>query len=110
MEIRPAGPADTGAIQWALYAALDWGPDRRLPPREFVLQHPDAARYHRGWGRAGDLGVIGTVGDELAGVAYCRLFTDDDHGEGYLDERTPEVAVAVRDGHRGAGVGARLLV
>jgi ribosomal protein S18 acetylase RimI-like enzyme len=73
------------------------------------MQHPEAARYHRDWGRPGDLGVIGSVNGELVGVAYCRLFTDEDHGHGYVDDETPEVAVAVRDGHRGAGVGERLL-
>jgi [ribosomal protein S18]-alanine N-acetyltransferase len=53
--------------------------------------------------------VIAEIGGELAGVAYCRLFTDEDHGHGYVDERTPEVAVAVRDDARGAGLGAQLM-
>jgi GNAT superfamily N-acetyltransferase len=38
-----------------------------------------------------------------------RLFSDDDHGHGYVDAETPEVAVAVRDGRRGEGIGTRLL-
>lgn len=53
--------------------------------------------------------MIASLGGELVGVAYCRLFTDEDHGHGYVDDETPEVAIAVRDGHRGAGVGERLL-
>jgi len=107
--VRQAGADDVAAIRWALYAALAWNPDRLLPPVELVLQHPEAERYHRDWGRPGDLGVLASVGDELVGVAYCRLFTDEDHGHGYLDEETPEVAVAVREESRGQGVGARLL-
>jgi ribosomal protein S18 acetylase RimI-like enzyme len=43
------------------------------------------------------------------GVAYCRLFTEDDHGYGYVDDHTPGVAVAVREGRRGDGLGGRLL-
>ena len=97
------------AIRWALYAALAWNPERTLPPVEFVLHHPEASRYHRGWGRPGDVGVIASLGDELVGVAYCRLFTEEDHGHGYVDDETPEVAVAVREGRRGGGVGARLM-
>jgi GNAT superfamily N-acetyltransferase len=109
VETRPAGPDDVEAIRWALYAALAWNPVRRLPPFEVVMQHPEAERYHRGWGRAGDLGVIASLGDELVGVAYCRLFTHDDHGHGYVDDETPEVAIAVADGQRGRGVGTRLM-
>lgn len=109
METRTAGPDDVAAIQWALYTALDWNPDVTLPPLEYVLEHPEAARFHRGWGRPGDLGVIAEEDGEAVGVAYCRLFTDDDHGEGYVDDATPEIAVAVRDGYRGAGLGERLL-
>lgn len=106
---RAATARDLDQIQWALYAALAWNPERELPPLEFTLEHPEVARYHRDWGRAGDLGVIAADGDELVGVAYCRLFTDEDHGHGFVDERTPEVAVAVRDDRRGQGLGGELL-
>src|SRR5207248_2962833 len=59
--------------------------------------------------RHGDLGVIATDDGEVVGVAYCRLFTDAEHGHGYVDAATPELAIAVRDGRRGEGIGARLL-
>jgi ribosomal protein S18 acetylase RimI-like enzyme len=107
--LRPAGPADVEHIRWALYTALAWDPERRLPPPEATLEHPEAARYHRDWGRRGDLGVVAERDGHVVGVAYCRLFTDADHGHGYIDEAIPEVAVAVREGSRGGGLGARLL-
>jgi GNAT superfamily N-acetyltransferase len=106
---RRATADDVDHVKWALYEALAWNPERQLPPPERTLEHPEVRRYHDGWGRPGDLGVVATVGDEVVGVAYCRLFTEDDHGHGYLDDQTPELAVAVRDGLRGRGVGARLM-
>jgi GNAT superfamily N-acetyltransferase len=106
---RPAAATDVEHVKWALYTALDWNPGRELPPMAETLEHPDAARYHRDWGRTGDLGVIALDGDEVIGMAYCRLFTDSDHGYGYIDSDTPEVAIAVRHGSRGRGIGAELL-
>jgi GNAT superfamily N-acetyltransferase len=100
---------DASHVRWALLTALAWNPERQLPPNEFVLQHPEAARYHSGWGRAGDFGVLAERDGEVVGVAYCRLFTDEDHGHGYVDERTPELAIAVREDARGSGLGAQLL-
>jgi GNAT superfamily N-acetyltransferase len=108
--IRTLTADDVEEVRWALYAALAWSPDRQLPPLERTLQHPEVARYHQRWGRQGDLGVIATMDGDLVGVAYCRLFTADDHGHGYLDDETPEIAVAVRDGYRGRGLGERLLI
>jgi hypothetical protein len=68
--IREAGTEDAEVIAWALYAALDWNPDRTLPAYEFVVEHPEAARYHREWGRPGDLGVVAELAGEVVGVAY----------------------------------------
>jgi ankyrin repeat protein len=50
------------------------------------------------------------VDDRVAGVAYCRLFSDGDHGHGYVDDCTPEVAVAACRNHRGRGLGEAVLL
>jgi GNAT superfamily N-acetyltransferase len=107
--LRPAGADDVEHVKWALFEAVRWNPERELPPFEVTIEHPELARYHHGWGRRGDLGVIATAGDQIVGVALCRLFTEDDHGHGYVDESTPEVTVAVAESHRRAGLGTRLV-
>jgi ribosomal protein S18 acetylase RimI-like enzyme len=107
--VRRARADDVDHVKWGLYTALAWSPVRVIPPVDVTLAHQEAARYHRDWGRAGDLGVLAEHQGEVVGVAYSRLFTEEDHGHGYMDDETPEVAVAVREDWRGQGLGARLM-
>ena len=92
-----------------LYTALMWNPEREPYPAEFVLAHPEVVRYHDGWGRDGDVALIGEDDDAPVGAVWYRLFTHDDHGEGFVDDVTPELAIAVLDGRRGEGIGAALM-
>ena len=109
IELRPATSDDLELLKRALFEAVSWNPERELPPYEFVIAHPELARYHEGWGRAGDLGVIAEREGEAVGASLCRLFTAEDHGHGYVDDETPELAVAVWEGHRGEGIGTQLM-
>ena len=109
IELRVGSAADIEVLKRALFEAVSWNPERELPPYEFVVAHPELARYHEGWGRSGDLAVIAERDGEAVGASLCRLFTEDDHGHGYVDDETPELAVAVWERHRGHGVGTRLM-
>jgi ribosomal protein S18 acetylase RimI-like enzyme len=100
---------DVDHVRWALYEAVSWDPERALPPFDVTIDHPELARYHAGWGRAGDLGVIAESEGEGIGVGLFRLFTEADHGHGYVDDETPELAVAVADGQRRGGIGTHLM-
>lgn len=107
--IRPATAADLPLVQETLYLALAWDPDDPIPPIKPVINHPEIVRYHADWGRAGDAGVVAEWESEFVGMAFYRFFTEDDHGQGFVDSETPELAVAVRQQHRGQGIGGRLL-
>jgi GNAT superfamily N-acetyltransferase len=66
-------------------------------------------RYVRNWGRPGDAGVIALEGPHAYGVAWYRLFTEDEPGFGFVDEQTPELTIAVVPSRRGKGAGKELL-
>ena len=109
MVIRDLRSDEEGFLRDMLYAALDWKPGRRLPPKFLLVRIPQVAIFHRGWGRPGDTALVAESGGVPIGLAWYRFFTEADHGEGYVDDATPEVAVAVADGHRGKGVGTALM-
>jgi GNAT superfamily N-acetyltransferase len=108
-DLRPATDADVAAIQRIVYEAISWNPTAELPPMETVVGHPELLRYHCGWGRPGDAGVLAITGGEVVAGAFYRRFTEDDHGHGYIDADTPEVAVAVWGAPKSKGVGSTLL-
>ena len=66
-------------------------------------------RYVRNWGRPGDAGVIAMDGPHAYGAAWYRLFTADEPGFGFVDEKTPELTIAVVPSRRGKGAGRELL-
>jgi len=107
--IRDLGDDEIEFLQKMLYAALDWRPDVQLPPFEWVLAHPQVVVFHEGWGRQGDTGLVAEDAGQPVGLVWYRLFTEDAHGEGFVDDQTPELAIAVVDGFRGRGIGGELM-
>lgn len=106
---RRAADDDEPFVKETLYLALAWDPDDPIPPLDVVVSHPEIAKYHAGWMRPGDAGIIAEVNGGFAGMAYYRLFPEDDHGQGFYDADTPELAIGIRHEFRGAGIGSRLM-
>jgi ribosomal protein S18 acetylase RimI-like enzyme len=63
----------------------------------------------KGWGRPGDTALIAVEGAFPVGAGWYRLFRRDQPGYGFVDEETPELAIAVVPSRRGRGLGEALL-
>jgi GNAT superfamily N-acetyltransferase len=107
--IRDLGDDEVGFLREMLYAALDWRPDVELPPAEWVLAHPQVVVFHEDWGRPGDTALVAEQDGRRVALVWYRLFMEEAHGEGFVDELTPELAIAVVDGFRGQGIGGELM-
>ena len=66
-------------------------------------------RYVMAWGRRGDAGVLALDEGFPVGAAWYRLFKREEPGYGFVDEETPELAVAVVPSRRGRGIGDALI-
>lgn len=108
--IRPATAADAHFLQRVLVLAADWRPDVAPRSVEEVLADPALAHYVEGWPRPGDFGVVAEDGrGQPVGAAWCRSFSVDDPGYGFVSAEVPELSIGVFAGARGAGIGRALL-
>ncbi len=107
---RPLRVQDQHFLWEMLYQAIYVPPEEAPPPREIVFQ-PELSRYVKDWGRANDFGwlAIEQVSAQPVGAAWLRLLTGEQRGYGYIDERTPEISLAVLPEYRGQGAGTELL-
>lgn len=103
--IRDLANGETAFLQEMLYAALAWRPSVELPPKEWVLEHPQVVVFHEGWGRIGDAALVAEEDGRLVGAVWHRFFTEAEHGEAYVDDETPELAIAIVEESRGCGAG-----
>jgi len=98
--LRKGGPQDVRFLRDMLHHAYYW---RERVPGSLV------SRYVRGWGRPGDTAVVALEGGFPVGAAWFRLFPAPEPGYGFVDEATPELAIAVVPSKRGHGIGDELL-
>ncbi len=100
--IRPGGVQDVPFMKDMLRHAFYW----RTPASD---EEPPLTRYVDRWGRPGDTVLIAIDHFLPVGAAWYRLFDRNNPGFGFVDERTPELAIAVVPSKRGKGLGGQLL-
>jgi ribosomal protein S18 acetylase RimI-like enzyme len=78
---------------------------------EDAKSHPDLVKYVQGWGCKNDLGVIAILNsnNQPVGAAWLRLLTAENPGYGYIDDYTPELAIATLPEYRNQGIGTKLI-
>jgi ribosomal protein S18 acetylase RimI-like enzyme len=103
MVIRRGGRQDVRFLRDMLHHAYYW---REREPGEGATP---VSLYVKGWGRPGDTALIALDEGFPVGAAWYRLFTRDRPGYGFVDEETPELAIAVVPSRRGRGLGEALL-
>jgi GNAT superfamily N-acetyltransferase len=109
LRIRDVTERDLPFLTKMWLTAAFWQPEVFVMSETEAFAVPEIARYIEGWGRDGDVGVIVEREGTLVGAAWYRTFSGAEPGYGYVDDATPELAIAVEDVARRSGVGAALL-
>jgi GNAT superfamily N-acetyltransferase len=100
--IRKGSHADVPFMRSMLAHAYAWRVN------QFEADIP-LTRYVENWGRPGDVAVMSTESGHRVGAAWLRVFREDAPGYGFVDERTPELTIAVVPSRRRHGLGQELL-
>jgi ribosomal protein S18 acetylase RimI-like enzyme len=99
--IRPLTSADEPLL-WEMLSHGLRRAESEPEPAEETVRRTELARYVEGWGREGDAGFVAHDPEEghALGAVWFRVPPGD---------ATPELAFAVKTGHRRRGLGAALL-
>jgi GNAT superfamily N-acetyltransferase len=108
-QLRTATAADQPFLWQMLYYAAHMDESGEAP--EAARENPDLAPYVEGFGRSGDLGVIALdlSSHVKAGAGWIRVMPAGWPLYSYVENSTPELAIAVVPTHIGHGAGSAIL-
>jgi ribosomal protein S18 acetylase RimI-like enzyme len=81
----------------------------KKPSKHELLNSPALKKYNEEWGRTGDRALVAVSDNQLVGAAWYRLFDEANKGYGFVDNKTPELGIAIVPHFRHKGIG-RLLI
>ena len=108
LRFRPLGVSDQDKLWHWLHVALWDPPPAALRPVE-VLQAPEVRIYAESWGRAGDVGVVGSLNGTDVGACWLRLLPVG-VGLASVDKKTPQLGIALEPEFQRKGYGRLLML
>ena len=102
--IRPIRPSEYPLLEEFHYLSIHVPPGAAPYPRDIIYQ-PKSHQYIKDFGKFNDFCVVAEVDDKVVGAAWTRFI----RGYGYVDDETPELAIAVLPEYRGCGIGTAML-
>lgn len=106
--IRPLKDTETWFLDKMLYNAIFVPPGKEKLPDD-IIGHPEISKYIRNFGKEGDICFVAELDGELVGAIWSRLYDEENKAYGFVDEYTPEIAMAVYEQYRNKGIGTLML-
>lgn len=107
--IRVILPIEYHLMEDFMYEAI-YHPDPANPYPKDVIYYPQVRVYWDRWGTGkDDYCLVARIDKKITGAVWIRTFQEEIKGCGYIDEQTPEIAIAVFEEYRNLGIGTRLM-
>jgi ribosomal-protein-alanine N-acetyltransferase len=109
MTVRRLTANESDFLSEMLYEAI-FIPEGHTPLPKAILKEKSLSRYFENWAKDNfDIALVVEVDNELVGAIWGRLFPDENRGFGYLDSKTPEISMAIKQEYRNQGIGTKLI-
>lgn len=107
--IRKILPEEYSFMESIMYEAI-YHPDPKNPYPKEVIYLPQVKVYWENWGKgADDHCLVAIVDGKMVGAVWIRTFQGNLKGCGFIDEQTPEIAIALFEEYRGKGIGSQMM-
>jgi ribosomal protein S18 acetylase RimI-like enzyme len=108
--LRDSQHSDIPFLRKMLYEAVFWRATVNKPSFEEGLAYPEVSKSLADWGeRDGDTAVVATSNSFPIGASWYRFWTDGNFINGYIDEITPVLVIAVQSDYRHQGIGKKMI-
>lgn len=108
INIREIEKTEIFQLDKFLYEAI-FIPEGQKKPDTEIIQIPELFCYIKDFGKDSDLCLVAEYLGDLIGAVWIRIYTESEKGFGYVDSKTPELAMSVLERYRKQGIGTRLL-
>lgn len=107
--LRKAASCDCNFLREMLYESV-YIPEGVKKPPFSIIDEPGPGKYLEGWMKDTDTGVIAEKSGVPIGAAWARKFDNAEEGAyGFIAPHIPELAIALKPGYRGQGIGEMLM-
>jgi ribosomal protein S18 acetylase RimI-like enzyme len=108
--IREIRPAEYHLLEDFCYQLIFVPPGRDALSQDVIFD-PSVHAYIKDFGKPDDLCLVAEHNGIIVGAAWSRILAEPGRqGFGYIDDKTPELAIAVLPEYRGKGIGTALLL
>lgn len=106
--IREIDKSEILQLDKFLYEAIFIPIGQDQPVRE-IIKLPELSIYIKDFGKKDDICFVAELNNKLIGAIWTRIFTETEHGFGFVDSETPELSMSLLREYRQKGIGTILL-